>query len=321
MEGIATRLGDLFEQGLFNTTNVPLRQDSYSLDEECDNYGFSCLCMEPSHDQCMKLNPSNCSSSSVSITNMFQSDENWNNPGAVELMMKTYQLDVNPFSAISLSAIATGKRPSVQDLNYVEIKSLQYRAIAGKKIEEGMVLLQKSKIALAIQALTEAIKLDPDNVNGFFLRAKAYMSLMDFSNAKDDIESALKLTPNSGALLDFHAEIVSKTQGSVSLLPQKRKLVQEVGKHRGFNDQYDYIPAQNVETIGRLEACLKNNRNQSSSSSSSDNSSSSDDGSDRSQVKKKSKRSHKKSSKHRKHKHQKSSKKSKHKKHKKDIDR
>ncbi len=226
----------------------------YEVDEDCDLYGFSCLAASKLKSASLFCN----NLRNESLVDIFRNDENWHNPGALDLMMKSYGLDKSPHLSVTLSEIARKERPSVESFNFMEVKLSQYRMISDRKIDEAVIAMQKSQVAVAIQLLSDAIKLDKENVNSFYLRAKSYMALNEYSHALEDIKCALELTPDTSALLDLRSAIEQKLElkhnsGSCN----KIKLLQSAREPNGFTETHNYIPDNHSVTIEKLRSSLK----------------------------------------------------------------
>lgn len=64
----------------------------------------------------------------------------------------------------------------------------------------------------AVRSFSEALKLEPENVNYLKDRAAAYLILENWSAAKDDLNAALELQPGDGETLTMRARMLLATE-------------------------------------------------------------------------------------------------------------
>jgi FK506-binding protein 4/5 len=62
------------------------------------------------------------------------------------------------------------------------------------------VYLKLSEWQKAINASTEAIKLDPNSAKAYFRRSQAYLSVKDVDRSENDCKQALRCAPNDKAI-------------------------------------------------------------------------------------------------------------------------
>jgi tetratricopeptide (TPR) repeat protein len=180
MEQLRERIKNEVIPALNLDTTYEFRNKPYHILEDCDLYGFSCLKV---HKEEYKADP----------LEAFRNDENWFNPGNIELMMKAYEVD-EPYASFSENASV-----NVAAFNYLTIKREQNRYLSNQVVNEGMVLLNHSKIADSIKKFSSALSMDETNPEAYFARANAYVRLRDWGNAFNDIQKSLASNPTCEA--------------------------------------------------------------------------------------------------------------------------
>ena len=128
--------------------------------------------------------------------------------------------------------------------------SLGDKAAAESRFQVGLSLLQQGKLAQAVEALQQAIKMDPDLVDAHYTLGQAYsrLGVEKFPAAVDQFVEALRLKPDlvnarvalSSILLqegDSYAA-VSELQGAIRYAPRNADLHMLLGKARYASRQY-----------------------------------------------------------------------------------
>lgn len=270
MEELRERIKNELIPALNLTENHEKKNKSYEIIEECDLYGFSCL-VKPEEGE------------TRSILDQFRSDGNWFNPGNIELMLKSYEID-EPYGSFVL------KSPDLSEINYLVLKKKQNRYLSNKTVDEGMVLLNHSQVAESIKKFTAALSVDDENSEAYFARANAYVRLRDWVNAQRDLQKALEFNPS--------CEATSQLLKSVKqFLPEEKSLADSLS-----------LPTPSLghsDLIRKLQASLNADYNDNSDSISSSSYSS---GGEQKKSKKKHKRKRKSKKEKKKHKSKKSKK-------------
>ena len=143
--------------------------------------------------------------------------------------------------------------------------SLDDKAAAESRFQQGLSLLQQGKLAQAVEALQQAVKMDPDLVDAHYTLGQAYcrLGVERLPAAVDQFVEALRLKPDlvdarvalSSILLqegDSYAA-VSELQGAIRYAPRNADLHMLLGKARYASRQY-------AEAIAAFRRALELNR-------------------------------------------------------------
>ena len=174
----------------------------------------------------------------ASIIHRFQSDNNWSNPKAVDLMCKSYGIDnINQYDSLitSSSSMDGNNRGDVSTRNnnkwtYLTIKLEQNHMFASNLYAEGVVLMNTMKYDEAVKKFTDAIHYNDKFVDAYIERAHAYellsmpqVALEDYSKVKEIRTMSItdngsrfdKMTSSSTNKLTNNADLITKLQYSI----------------------------------------------------------------------------------------------------------
>lgn len=147
----------------------------YEVDEGTDLYGFSYIRSSPHSYHITESGSSgrNVNSDELLIEEL-RGEDNWNNPGAIELMMKAFGLHTKPYLKISDTCIPVSKAELLK-----EVHKSQHHYFAQRFVNEGKQLLSEMHFSKAIQKFSEAIKYDEEFPEAWYCRAQAFFTLQE----------------------------------------------------------------------------------------------------------------------------------------------
>lgn len=298
------------------------------VEEESDMYGFSLISQRDDGRERGR------GQAQTNILAELMKDENWNNPGAVCLMCRAYQIDD------TYDSIAFGNAFRATKDTYKTLKAEQHAMFAERYYTEGMVSKGRGLFIEGVKSFSDALLYNPSHMQARIERADTYYRQNKKSEAMGDYKQILSVQPNHTVALERVALLRDNTSfftphttltGRIQLTdPNAHTALPSFPSSSALSD----ASSKNIHAkplvyktqglIGKIQQSLLDNPayfDTSSSESSSSNGSDSDD--DKDSEKSSKKRKHKssknerrdKSSKKRKSKHKKDkhSKKKKHK--------
>ncbi|KAJ1439426.1 hypothetical protein B484DRAFT_415847 [Ochromonadaceae sp. CCMP2298] len=177
-----------------------------AIDEESDTYGFSLLKEE--HESRL--------GGSRGLLTALRRDENWNNPAAVSLMARAYDLD----GYDSLLG-----EPAPPASTYIQVRQAQRRHLAALALQKGHACstladslaasatdarAQLAREALA--AFSEALRISPNLPEALFARASAQLSLGHPHSAVADLQAVLQLPDKHPDIAEHHKRAVERLE-------------------------------------------------------------------------------------------------------------
>lgn len=157
------------------------------VDEEIDLYGFSLI---GSLENVTELNSekSEDNTSGFNLVNLFRSDENWNNPESVGLMMKAYGIEnsyENHFCDVE------------SRFTYINIRDEQKKMFGARFLLEARRLMDSGKYSDSLQSITESLRYDPTSIDSLLLRVDLYNKLGMIVDAIKDCRQVLQMDSNN----------------------------------------------------------------------------------------------------------------------------
>ncbi len=151
----------------------------YLITEHCDVFGF-----------CLDQNVYRKWESDIERSSIFRSmirNENWNNPGGVSLMLRTFHV-TNQFSSFINSEFGLVSVDKLRD------SMKEYQVV--KLVERSKVFLENRQISSALKSLDTAIQIIPNFTTALKYRAHIYIQSGNFLDAKKDIMVILSESPD-----------------------------------------------------------------------------------------------------------------------------
>ena len=99
------------------------------------------------------------------------------------------------------------------ELNPKEFGSLKLQIATWVNFDDGLQALQRKDYPKAIKLLTEALKIQPENPDGYYNLALAYGHQKKYDEALKNINEALKLKPNEKAYLEVKRILENNAKG------------------------------------------------------------------------------------------------------------
>lgn len=203
-----------------------LIEDDYRIDdnlilEDSDLYGFSLTkdfgdIGENSSSPSEQDNSSSSVDHAEDLIDIFKRDTNWNNPAAISLMCRTYQITEIKSYQSNLMEV----NESAPD--YLTIRKLQNKLFACTYVDEGKALLADSQQLDAIHRFSLALRYDNSSVDALHSRATVYKDIGKPSLAARDFKKVLDMDSNNTSaaefLKDFNNQIIitKDTEGNDS---------------------------------------------------------------------------------------------------------
>lgn len=156
---------------------------------EIDMYGFSLIGTLNSRNQSDFIEESG-----YNVLNSFKKDENWNNPQAVELMMKSY--------GISDSFICHDQ-PCIQSFTYLSLKEEQGKLFCSRFVAEGKKYLRDGKVRDSLNSFNTALTYDASCTEAYILRLEIFDNLGMVSEALVECKSILKISHQNSKALEY----------------------------------------------------------------------------------------------------------------------
>lgn len=183
MEFIQGKVAELLGSRSFASDNYVSNKEC-CVEEESDLYGFSLI----SEHENVKMNGNR---TRIRLLVKLMDDQNWNNPGAVSLMCRAYQLDNTFESVVFGSALYEVKG------TYLTVKADQHLMFADRYYTEGLVLKNKGLVAESVKPFSDALLYNAQHVQTRIERADAYFRLNKKSEAELDYKMVLSIQPSN----------------------------------------------------------------------------------------------------------------------------
>lgn len=165
------------------------------IDEEIDLYGFSLV---GSLDNMTEINDRISDSpndkDSSNLLDLFRSDENWNNPESVSLMMKAYGIE-NSYDN-HIQEVESG-------FTYITIRDEQKKMFAARFMSEARRLMDSGKYSDSLQSITESLRYDPSSIESLLLRVDLYNKLGMIIDAIKDCRQVLQMDSNNPVASEY----------------------------------------------------------------------------------------------------------------------
>jgi len=204
MESVVNQVKILVDRSLFLTAGE-LRD--CNVDEESDMYGFSLISQREDRRELGR------GQTQTTTLAMLKMDQNWNNPGAVCLMCRAYQLDDTYHS------VAFGNAFRATQDTYKTLKSEQHAMFAERYYAEGVVAKGRGLFIESVKSFSDALLYRPDHVLARIERADSYYRQNKKAEALSDYKHILSVQPNHTVALERVALLRDNTSFSTPHTP------------------------------------------------------------------------------------------------------
>lgn len=138
------------------------------------------------------------------------------------------------FTAIShLEQLILKEHPSSSEAKELESQKVPLL------LNYALCLMKRDEVYEAITHLDTALKLQPDNVKGYFRRGQCHQSVGDYREARSDFAQALQLDPSlHGTVATLEQQMVAeqRRRDEVDKNKYKRIFQEELAENKGANN-------------------------------------------------------------------------------------
>eukprot|EP01035_Chromulina_nebulosa_P008372 gene8372-11345_t len=164
------------------------------IDEEIDLYGFSLIGSLDDMTENGRISEKSNENDSINLLDLFRSDENWNNPESVSLMMKAYGIE-NSYGN-HIQEVESG-------FSYITIRDEQKKMFGARFMSEARRLMDSGKYSDSLQSITESLRYDPTSIESLLLRVDLYNKLGMIIDAIKDCRQVLQMDSNNPVASEY----------------------------------------------------------------------------------------------------------------------